>query len=266
MIRYNVPGEEWSMTLMPMGLVTRKIQSNGLRVHKYFADAYTPYGIAQSPIYQLGGPKSLNRAIEVTVMLNSDPEADYSFRVKFSKFDGKDIVDIDHCPYEPRHPTYHRRDNSNSNRNSKNNSFNASAVFQIISNPCAFNDVCPICLRRGERSDVWIKPPCEHSFHKGCLERWLQSHNDCPICREKTSKDLCSRCDGPTQRQYNAMPINVQPQPQASVSGGAIWKRVSSPKKKVPLKRKVASPKRKAVSPKPASPKRKVAIRRKKML
>ncbi|KAL5210200.1 hypothetical protein ABZP36_005823 [Zizania latifolia] len=40
---------------------------------------------------------------------------------------------------------------------------------------------CVICL---ESIDSCGKEmPCGHQFHKGCVERWLGIHGNCPLCR-----------------------------------------------------------------------------------
>ncbi|KAF1870509.1 hypothetical protein Lal_00003715 [Lupinus albus] len=43
---------------------------------------------------------------------------------------------------------------------------------------------CPICLSFYEEGDeVKNLPLCKHSFHAICIDMWLYSHFDCPICR-----------------------------------------------------------------------------------
>jgi Cys-tRNA synthase (O-phospho-L-seryl-tRNA:Cys-tRNA synthase) len=42
-------------------------------------------------------------------------------------------------------------------------------------------EVCAIC-RNGLLKQVRVLP-CRHKFHKKCLERWVESHHTCPICR-----------------------------------------------------------------------------------
>ena len=42
---------------------------------------------------------------------------------------------------------------------------------------------CVICLEDFKEGDDIIILPCIHVFHKSCITDWLQSHNDCPICK-----------------------------------------------------------------------------------
>ncbi|KAL4186898.1 hypothetical protein AMTRI_Chr09g36450 [Amborella trichopoda] len=46
-------------------------------------------------------------------------------------------------------------------------------------------DACSICLCdfRG-RDKIGIPPNCRHTFHKDCLCKWVNAHNNsCPLCR-----------------------------------------------------------------------------------
>ncbi|KAH7549865.1 hypothetical protein ACOSP7_025160 [Xanthoceras sorbifolium] len=43
---------------------------------------------------------------------------------------------------------------------------------------------CVVCLSVFEDSDVCrCLPKCGHSFHVECIDMWLHSHTNCPICR-----------------------------------------------------------------------------------
>lgn len=43
---------------------------------------------------------------------------------------------------------------------------------------------CPVCLSVFEEGEEVRKlPRCNHSFHAVCIDMWLYSHFDCPICR-----------------------------------------------------------------------------------
>lgn len=32
--------------------------------------------------------------------------------------------------------------------------------------------------------------PCKHTFHNRCIQKWMKSHNSCPICREPIFTNL----------------------------------------------------------------------------
>ncbi|KAI9123071.1 hypothetical protein K1719_005960 [Acacia pycnantha] len=43
---------------------------------------------------------------------------------------------------------------------------------------------CPVCLSVFEDGEEVRKlPGCNHSFHVICIDMWLYSHLDCPVCR-----------------------------------------------------------------------------------
>ncbi|CAL5442802.1 RING-H2 finger protein ATL52-like [Camellia sinensis] len=43
---------------------------------------------------------------------------------------------------------------------------------------------CPVCLSVFEEGEeVRQLPRCNHSFHAACIDMWLFSHFDCPVCR-----------------------------------------------------------------------------------
>lgn len=43
---------------------------------------------------------------------------------------------------------------------------------------------CAVCLGEFEENDeVKIMPECAHIFHVTCIDMWLFSHGNCPLCR-----------------------------------------------------------------------------------
>jgi len=44
---------------------------------------------------------------------------------------------------------------------------------------------CYICLEKLQDDKPNVKLPCEHAFHKDCIEKWLKDNNKCPCCRKE---------------------------------------------------------------------------------
>ncbi|KAF3781705.1 Peroxisome biogenesis factor 10, partial [Nymphaea thermarum] len=45
---------------------------------------------------------------------------------------------------------------------------------------------CVICMTAIEllqHSDDFMVTPCDHLFHSGCLQRWMDIKMECPTCR-----------------------------------------------------------------------------------
>ncbi|XP_076896073.1 E3 ubiquitin-protein ligase ATL42-like [Bidens hawaiensis] len=49
---------------------------------------------------------------------------------------------------------------------------------------------CSICLSRFEDVEMLrLLPKCKHAFHIDCVDRWLEKHSGCPLCRCKVSEE-----------------------------------------------------------------------------
>ncbi|KAL6982876.1 RING-H2 finger protein atl52 [Sarracenia purpurea var. burkii] len=43
---------------------------------------------------------------------------------------------------------------------------------------------CSVCLSEFEEDDnLRLLPKCTHAFHVICIDTWLKSHSNCPLCR-----------------------------------------------------------------------------------
>ena len=45
------------------------------------------------------------------------------------------------------------------------------------------NETCPICLEDYNIGDTLNELICNHFYHKKCINNWIISNNNCPICR-----------------------------------------------------------------------------------
>lgn len=47
---------------------------------------------------------------------------------------------------------------------------------------------CSVCLSEfKEDESVRLLPKCSHAFHLPCIDAWLRSHSNCPLCRSNVS-------------------------------------------------------------------------------
>ncbi|RWW70099.1 hypothetical protein BHE74_00022236 [Ensete ventricosum] len=51
---------------------------------------------------------------------------------------------------------------------------------------------CAVCISKFDGDEVLrLLPKCKHAFHIDCVDRWLEAHSSCPLCRCKvTSVDV----------------------------------------------------------------------------
>ena len=45
--------------------------------------------------------------------------------------------------------------------------------------------LCSICLDEDNTHQTWVKLPCQHKYHKLCIEKWLRVNLSCPMCRQE---------------------------------------------------------------------------------
>ncbi|XP_058809098.1 E3 ubiquitin-protein ligase RNF181-like [Phymastichus coffea] len=56
-------------------------------------------------------------------------------------------------------------------------------------NEAGAKEQCPVCLIDFEKGIISKRMPCKHSFHKECIEPWLEKTNSCPVCRHELPTD-----------------------------------------------------------------------------
>jgi hypothetical protein len=49
---------------------------------------------------------------------------------------------------------------------------------------------CPICLEPFKLRQHAKKLPCEHMFHKKCIDKWLNRSHLCPCCRNDINTSM----------------------------------------------------------------------------
>tara|TARA_Y100000389_G_C17394438_1_gene481746 strand:+ start:520 stop:924 length:405 start_codon:yes stop_codon:yes gene_type:complete len=74
-------------------------------------------------------------------------------------------------------------------RNARDVSTKLGKYKQIKKDDCLLNDCeCSICCGEYKCGEYKRELPCSHVFHKKCIDKWLCSHDHCPMCRETIIK------------------------------------------------------------------------------
>jgi len=55
-------------------------------------------------------------------------------------------------------------------------------VDQIDVKSDFFGEPCAICLSHFDLGDLARLLPCNHAFHRPCIDKWLRRHRVCPLC------------------------------------------------------------------------------------
>ncbi|KAM7260303.1 hypothetical protein ACFE04_016044 [Oxalis oulophora] len=60
---------------------------------------------------------------------------------------------------------------------------------------------CAICISKFEETETLrLLTKCSHAFHLNCIDKWLESHSSCPLCRYKIDiKNFSSRFSNLTE-------------------------------------------------------------------
>ncbi|KAF3433731.1 hypothetical protein FNV43_RR24834 [Rhamnella rubrinervis] len=60
--------------------------------------------------------------------------------------------------------------------------------YQKGMNMVGDDGVCAVCLGEFEEGEeLRTLPECSHSFHVPCIDMWLYSHPNCPVCRTEAT-------------------------------------------------------------------------------
>ncbi len=51
-------------------------------------------------------------------------------------------------------------------------------------------DTCSICFDKFIDSDICRELKCKHLYHQKCIDKWLDEHITCPVCREECGKGV----------------------------------------------------------------------------
>merc|ERR1719253_85509 len=68
------------------------------------------------------------------------------------------------------------------------------------------NDECTICFDKLSVGDAALRVPCGHLFHEDCARKWLETSNQCPVCRYELPTDDAAFENGRHARMMHRKP------------------------------------------------------------
>lgn len=80
---------------------------------------------------------------------------------------------------------------------------------------------CAVCLGDFEEGEeLRTMPECLHSFHVSCIDMWLHSHSNCPVCRSSTAPSPA--VNEQQQQQHNIDMRHTNMVPLAIMQSGLV--------------------------------------------
>ena len=75
------------------------------------------------------------------------------------------------------------------------------------------NETCVICLEEMTKNQIDKKSvktlPCRHSFHSECIEAWMRTKKECPLCKAKYDTNTIEYKDKPTEVNYSSLVYSI---------------------------------------------------------
>lgn len=81
---------------------------------------------------------------------------------------------------------------------------------------------CAVCLSEFERCHMLRRLPCNHSFHSGCVDNWLQHNKVCPLCVQDVEV-LTQQCAEKNKPESSGSTSCCQ-RVRASFSQATVWR------------------------------------------
>ncbi|XP_030510895.2 RING-H2 finger protein ATL54 [Cannabis sativa] len=67
---------------------------------------------------------------------------------------------------------------------------------------------CSVCLSEFQEDETLrLLPKCSHAFHVPCIDTWLRSHTNCPLCRAPIVTSSAARTPSPEPSDVDSSPV-----------------------------------------------------------
>ncbi|KAF5189742.1 E3 ubiquitin-protein ligase atl42-like [Thalictrum thalictroides] len=69
---------------------------------------------------------------------------------------------------------------------------------------------CVVCLSKFIDTEVLrLLPKCKHAFHVSCVDKWLENHSSCPLCRQKVEAEDITIFKLSSSGRFPQSPLNL---------------------------------------------------------
>ncbi|XP_061350700.1 E3 ubiquitin-protein ligase ATL42-like [Gastrolobium bilobum] len=69
---------------------------------------------------------------------------------------------------------------------------------------------CIVCLSQFEDTETLrLLPKCKHAFHMNCIDKWLENHSSCPLCRNSIDPEDIKNFNYSISSRFLRVPSNL---------------------------------------------------------
>lgn len=77
---------------------------------------------------------------------------------------------------------------------------------------------CTVCLSRFEDAEILrLLPKCKHAFHMSCIDKWLENHSTCPLCRYRVEAVDIKNFTLSLSSRFLRVPSNLNEDPNLEI-------------------------------------------------
>ncbi|OIV97802.1 hypothetical protein TanjilG_12559 [Lupinus angustifolius] len=77
---------------------------------------------------------------------------------------------------------------------------------------------CTVCLSKFEDTEILrLLPKCKHAFHMNCIDKWLENHSTCPLCRYKVEEVDIKNFTHSLSSRFLRVPSNLNEDPNVEI-------------------------------------------------
>lgn len=77
---------------------------------------------------------------------------------------------------------------------------------------------CTVCLSKFEDEETLrLLPKCKHAFHMSCIDKWLESHSTCPLCRYMVEENDIRNFTFSFSSRFLRVPSNLSEDPNLEI-------------------------------------------------